>query len=98
MSLVVERAGLTTTQGEPRFWSRAADSGGRVRCAFCAACGSRLWHEPEGSSQLAMIKAGALDRPVDAGVAIHIWTARKLPGIVIPAEATQFPGEPPASG
>jgi hypothetical protein len=31
---------------------------------------------------------------VDLRAAVHIWTARKLPGVVIPETAAQFPGEP----
>ncbi len=94
MSLQVPRAGFRVTAGEPRFWSRGTDSGRRLRCAFCQRCGSRLWHErvPEGATLT--LKAGSLDEPVDAGRAIHIWTARKLPGIVIPADAPQFAREP----
>ena len=94
LSLEVPRAGLRVTQGTPAFWSRATDSGGRLRCAFCPDCGSRLWHEPEGPSATLSIKAGSLDEPVDLTTAIHIWTARRLPGLVVPATARQFPGEP----
>lgn len=95
MSLLVPRSGFALLSGEPSFWSRAADSGGRVRCAFCGTCGSRLWHEGGEGSDAVTIKAGALDTPVDASEAIHIWTSRKLPGIVIPGGARQFPEEPP---
>jgi hypothetical protein len=94
MSLEVPRAGLRLTCGEPRFWTRDADSGRRVRCAFCPACGSRLWHESDGPSETLTIKAGSLDDPVDMADAIHIWISRKLPGIVIPAGVRQFPEEP----
>ena len=38
MSLEVPRAGLRVTRGAPKFWSRAADSGRRLRCAFCPSC------------------------------------------------------------
>jgi hypothetical protein len=94
MSLAVPRAGFRLTQGAPRWWTRATDSGRRLRCAFCPTCGSRVWHEPEGGGGTVTVKAGSLDEPVDAGAAIHIWTSRKLPGIEIPAGATQFPQEP----
>jgi hypothetical protein len=36
-----------------------------------------------------------LDEPVDLSKAIHIWTARKLPGTIIPPGAEQYPEEPP---
>jgi len=35
-----------------------------------------------------------LDKPVDLGAAIHIWTTRKLPGVVIPSGNQQFDEEP----
>jgi hypothetical protein len=37
---------------------------------------------------------GTFDQPVDLRRAIHIWTRRKLPGVIIPDETEQFPGEP----
>ena len=94
MSLRVRRSGFRLTSGEPRFWTRDTDSGRRLRCAFCPTCGSRIWHERAPDSETLTIKAGSLDEPVDAAAAIHIWTARKLPGIVIPPGARQFPFEP----
>lgn len=95
ISFEVRRSSLRLKSGEPKFWSRATDSGRRLRCAYCGDCGSRLWHESAEPSDTVTIKAGALDAPVDAADAIHIWTSRKLPGIVIPADARQFPEEPP---
>ncbi|HEX6016235.1 MAG TPA: GFA family protein, partial [Geminicoccaceae bacterium] len=80
--------------GAPSFWSRATDSGRRIACAFCPACGSRLWHEPEDDRPTLTVKAGSLDEPVDLSGAVHIWTKRKLPGVVIPDGARQFAGEP----
>jgi len=95
MSLVVPRAGFRVTQGSPEFWTRPADSGRHVKCVFCPSCGSRLWHEREGIAETLTIKAGSLDDPVDMTRAIHIWTTRKMPGGVIPADAVQYPQEPP---
>ena len=94
MSLQVPRNGLKLLSGEPKAWGRNADSGNRVNCMFCSNCGSRLWHESEARPETVTIKAGCLDEPVDISTAIHIWTARKLPGTVIPRDASQFQGEP----
>jgi hypothetical protein len=91
ISLSMPKAGLRLVRGTPQFWTRPADSGRRVTCAFCPTCGSRLWHEqPESLS----IKAGSLDEPIDLTRAIHIWTSRKLPGVIIPDDAKQFAEEP----
>jgi hypothetical protein len=37
------------------------------------------------------IEGGSLDRPPDLSPAVHVWTSRKLPGVVIPEDAAQFP-------
>lgn len=94
MSLTMPAGTIRVTQGAPKFWTRRADSGRRIRCAFCPDCGSRLWHEAMDSDYLS-IKAGSLDQPVDLSKAIHIWTSRKLPGTVIPPGAERYPEEPP---
>jgi hypothetical protein len=93
LSLLAPRAGFRITQGRPLMWSRRADSGRTLDCFFCPDCGARLWHEADGADTIA-IKAGSLDDPVDLSGAIHIWTKRKLPGVVIPPGAQQFPEEP----
>ena len=77
-----------------KFWSRATDSGGTLRCAFCPACGSRVWHEVVDATDTISVKGGSLDEPPDLRSAYHIWTVRKLPGVVIPETTRQFPGEP----
>jgi len=95
ISLEVARADLRLTRGTPAHWTRPADSGRRLACLFCPACGSRLWHEPaDGAGLTLTVKGGSLDEPLDLTPAIHIWTARKLEGVIIPAHARQFPGEP----
>jgi hypothetical protein len=93
ISVSVPKAHFHLEQGDVRSWSRPTDSGRTLHCHFCASCGSRLWHEGPGRPELS-VKGGSLDDPVDLTSAVHIWTSRKLPGIVIPAAATQFPQEP----
>jgi hypothetical protein len=94
ISAIFPRLGLRVTQGAPKWWSRPTDSGYTLDCAFCADCGSRLWHEGAHFAETISVKGGSLDEPVDLQPAMHIWTSRKLPGVVIPEGATQFPGEP----
>ncbi|MGH6954543.1 MAG: GFA family protein [Alphaproteobacteria bacterium] len=94
LSLIVRRDGFRLTRGATKSWSRPTDSGRALRCAFCPECGSRLWHEREGIVETISVKAGSLDEPVDLRSAVHIWTSRKLPGVIIPEGALQFPREP----
>ena len=94
ISVIVSREAFQLVQGQPKAWSRATDAGRMLDCYFCATCGSRVWHQRRGFLTLS-VKGGTLDQPVDVGGATHIWTSRKLPGILIPEGAKQFPQEPP---
>lgn len=94
ISVIVPAAALCVTGGSPRIWSRAADSGRTLDCAFCPACGTRLWHQGREASETVSVKGGSLDEPVDLREAVHIWTLRALQGVVIPESAACFPGEP----
>ena len=94
ISVIVPRAAFRLTLGTPKFWSRATDAGHTLECAFCPDCGSRLWHQRRDAAETISVKGGSLDEPVDLRRAVHIWTLRMLPGIVLPEGAAQFPGEP----
>ena len=94
ISVIVKHADLRVTKGEPRSWTRDTDSGRRLQCFFCPRCGSRLWHVNDPPEEWASIKGGSLDTPVDISGAVHIWTSRGQPGVLIPSEARQFPEEP----
>jgi hypothetical protein len=94
ISVIASRVAFTVTQGEPRRWSRSTDSGNTLHCQFCPLCGSRVWHGSDTGDTVS-IKGGTFDEPVDLTNAMHIWTTRKLPGVVIPEHVRQFPGEPP---
>jgi hypothetical protein len=94
ISVIVRRSEFRVTRGEAKVWSRSTDSGGTLACAFCPACGSRIWHEAVGASETISVKGGSMDDPPDLRSAVHIWTARKLPGVVVPEAATQFLAEP----
>jgi hypothetical protein len=94
ISVIVAQDALELTAGEPRFWSRPTDTGRTLDCAFCPDCGTRLWHRTRGSADVVSVKGGSLDDPVDLRGVPHIWTARKLPGVIVPDDSEQYPGEP----
>lgn len=94
ISVIVPQAAVRFTRGSLHTWSRATDSGRTLACSFCPTCGSRLMHATVGSDEPVSIKGGSLDEPVDLTTAAHIWTSRKLPGVIIPEDAVQFPEEP----
>jgi hypothetical protein len=90
MTLRVRREDFHLASGVPKYWSRPTDSGGTTQCAFCPDCGSRVWHQAAPDSELVGIKAGSLDVKMDFGTAMHIWTKRKLQGVIIPPGSVQF--------
>ena len=94
ISFIVRRTSFHVTSGTPAFWTRDTDSGQKLECAFCPGCGSRLWHQSSAASDTISVKAGSMDEPVDISKAVHIWTSRKLPGVVIPEDAERFTEEP----
>lgn len=94
ITVVVPAAAFRITRGTPRSWTRQTDSGNALECRFCPECGSRLVHVSSGYRDAVFVKGGSLDQPVDLSAAVHIWTAGKLPGVVIPQGAVQFSGEP----
>jgi hypothetical protein len=94
ISVIVPAAAFVLRQGKVRIWTRPTASGGVLECMFCTVCGTRIRHA-DAREDTVSIKGGTLDEPVDLAAASHIWTSRKLPGLVIPDEAPQFPEEPP---
>jgi len=94
ISVIVRAAEFSVLRGTLKRWSRKTDSGGTLDCTFCADCGSRLFHATPGEDTVS-VKGGSLDAPPDLTGAVHIWTRRKLPGVLIPPNAPQFSGEPP---
>ncbi len=90
VSVFVARGALRVTRGAPKLWARPTDSGRVLEGAFCPDCGSRLWHRRADGAGDISIKAGSLDEPVDLSGAVHIWTSRKLDGVLIPPGAKQF--------
>jgi hypothetical protein len=94
ITYVVPATSFRLTAGTPGTWSRQADSGNRIDCAFCPVCGSRVWHRSSATPDFVNVKAGSLDAPIDLSEATHLWTSRKLPGVVIPEHARQFARQP----
>jgi len=80
---------LKVVRGEPKTWQRDTNSGDVLTCWFCPTCGTRLWH---AAGDVISVKGGSLDTtPEPRG---HIWTSRKLPWVILPADLPTSEGEP----
>ena len=98
LSMVVPRAALRVTKGEPKVWRRPGEhaaSGTPTDCVFCGDCGARLYHLPSRNSAIAVLKPGTLDdttwlRPIG-----HIWTTSAQPWVKIGTGMVTYPGQAP---
>ena len=83
--------------GLPKRWTRAADSGGVVVCAFCDICGVRVWHEPSETA-FVHIKPGTLDNFEALAPRYESWTVRKSSWVHIDGIEKSFERMPPPRG
>ncbi len=95
VSVGVRSADLVVLAGTPRVWTRPAAVQGTLDCAFCPTCGTRVWHGDLARDATVSVKGGSLDAPPDLSRAKHIWTSRRLPGVVIPDGVETHAQEPP---
>lgn len=63
ISLRVRREHLRVVSGQPKTWSRPADSGANIECAFCENCGNRIWNGSSAIPDCVSIKPGTLEEP-----------------------------------
>jgi hypothetical protein len=94
MSLIVPRECFQLLRGEPKTFTRTADSGRLVECAFCPACGTRVYHAPEAMRDTLNLKPGTLDDTSWLTPSVHVWTQEKQPWVVIPEGPSRFEGQP----
>jgi hypothetical protein len=94
MSLTVHKKDFQLLQGELKTFSRAADSGRDVQCAFCPDCGTRIYHEPRLRKDAINIKAGTFDDTTFLQPAVQVWTIRKHPWVGLPPDLVSFERQP----
>ena len=93
LAMIVPRAALKITKGQPRtFWAEG-DSGGKVGRSFCEVCGSPVFSEPT-SGDIAVIKVGSLHDPSHFKVQADIWMGAAQPWHVAHEGAFQVAGNP----
>ena len=94
LSMFVRRGDFEVLRGTAARFDRRADSGRVLPGLFCAACGTRVWHEPVHSPDQINIKPGTLDDPSWAVPVAHIWIERKKSNVRIDADALAMKGQP----
>jgi hypothetical protein len=84
------------THGEPRRFTKVADSGRTLHRFFCADCGSPIYSQREVMPEMMTLRAGTLDQPPPMKLVAHIWTASARPWAHIDPATQRFPGQPDA--
>ena len=77
-AIIVAAADLHVA-GDPRIWTKPADSGRTVARYFCGACGGHLFTSPWPEATRFSIKAGTLDDPEAYRPDAEIWAKSRVP-------------------
>ncbi len=94
MSMIVSDDAFTLLQGQVKTWTRSSDAGRPVLCAFCADCGTRIFHKAEVYRGYTNVKPGTLDDRSWLKPNISIWNSQKQPWFVIPEEMFKHDHQP----
>jgi hypothetical protein len=97
LNMVVPEDQIELT-GTPQLYERTSPESGRTSYQRgCALCFTRVFNTNSARPGLAVLRAGSLDRSDEVEVVAHIWTKRKMKGIVIPEGVPHWPeAAPPA--
>ncbi len=93
LSVPVRTVDLKIT-GNLAVYRRPADSGAFTDCRFCAACGTRIYHQSVQSPEIVTIKAGTLSDTTMLNPVAHLWVSRKQPWLVLPEGVPSFDTQP----
>jgi hypothetical protein len=91
-TLLVPREAFRWDRGQTRIRRYALPLPKQYATDFCGECGSPV---PSVGSELAMLPAGAIDSPLPALAAVHLYVGSKGPWYEIADSWPQFDGLPP---
>lgn len=88
MAVRVARTDFRLIRGSLRSWTRTAESGRLMECAFCPECGTRIYHVAQRFQDHLSIKPGTLDDQRWIRPTHHIYVRSALPWVAIPKDVT----------
>src|SRR6202048_3991974 len=91
----VPAAGFRVTQGEPKLYVRAADSGNEITRAFCPDCGTMLFLRVSARPDLVAIRVGTLDDPSGFHPEADIFVKSAQPWDYMNPALPKYPAYPP---
>ena len=98
VNIPMPEANIELTGAPPQLYERISPESGRTSYQRgCAHCFTRVFNTNSARPGIAVLRAGSLDRSDEINVVAHIWTKRKMTGIVIPEGVPHWPeNAPPA--
>ena len=91
LNALVERDRLQVLQGAPEEARVPSESGKGQRIVRCPQCRVALWsHYPGGGDAIAFVRVGTLADPARCPPDVHIFTASRLPWVVLPPGTPAF--------
>ena len=95
-SMIVPRDSFVRLSGGTQVYDKPADSGRVVRQHSCPVCATRVFHEPQSSPDIIVVRPGTLDDSSWAVPVGNIWVGSKAPWVEISSDVPSFPGQPPS--
>jgi len=95
ISVIVERAGFSITEGAVKTWVTYGESGNPKRANFCPTCGVRIFHDDGDNSQWISVKGGTLDDSSHLEPGAHLWTKRQQSWLHLDDDLVRHAEEPP---
>ena len=93
-NIFVAEDDIVITQGEPKSFSHAADSGNTMTKEFCANCGSQLFGQGTGRPGVKGIKVGSIDDASFVRPEVNLFLKQALPFTKIDHSLDGFDGMP----
>lgn len=93
MSMQIPKTGFLLN-GAPKIWGRKSESGSTVECAFCAECGTRLFHLPLRNDSIVNIKPGTLNDTSWLKPVGHLWVNSAQRGVLFSPESLRYEHQP----
>jgi hypothetical protein len=90
LNALIEADRVELRSGDPVPCTMPTDSGRPHRVFRCPDCGTAVWSEYGGLTQLRFVRVGTLDDPTALPPDVHIYTRSKLPWVTLPAGVPAF--------
>ena len=96
VNAMIPSSAIRITHGEPKRFTKVADSGRTLHRYFCGGCGSPLFSRRELTPETTSLRIGTLDNAPPMKITAHIWTKSARPWAHVDPASQQFPGQPDA--